>query len=189
MDLYRRFEAAVKKNGFASVKHYEDSLVSDLPKQAQVRICRMIRNYIEHENITFVEASDQMILFIEKELIELDENETPVRKKMIPVKSAIRDTDLIVVAADFMLKKKAPLIPIFDKTDYAIGVISYADIVQCVAAGDFTKARKVSIIQQPHKFGFINEDMPMSQVRTLISEHNRVYLVLNDSRKVIGWVV
>jgi predicted transcriptional regulator len=189
MDIYRRFEAAVKKSGFASIKAYEESFADNKFKQEQIKICRLIRNYIEHENANFVEASENMISFLLKEAMELDENETPVKKKMTSIKSAIRDTDLLVVAADFMTKKKADLIPIFDKNDFAIGCLSSAEIVKYIAAGDFTKAKKVSAVQSVHKFGFINEDTPMKQVRPMLNEHKKIYLVLNDSKKVVGWVV
>ena len=106
MNLYRRFEAVLRKSGFQSVKDYESSLENNHFKQEQVKICRLIRNYIEHESATFVEATDNMISFLENETVSFDESELPVKKKMIPVKYAIRDTDLIVVAADFMTKRK-----------------------------------------------------------------------------------
>jgi predicted transcriptional regulator len=189
MELYRRFDASLKKVGFDSVKAYEESLTSDQYKQGQVRICRLIRNYIEHENADFVEASDAMISFLEKISSELDEEEVPVRKKMISVKYAIRESDLIVIASDFMTKRKATIIPIFDKTDFAVGTLSQADIVKCIASGDFTKAKKVSTIQSQHKFGFVKDWMSMKQVRPLIEGHNKVYLVLNDAKKVVGWIV
>ena len=189
MDIYRRFEAAVKKSGFTSVRAYEESLKEDHFKQEQVRICRMVRNYIEHEIADFVEASENMINFIEKETIKLDESEMPVKEKMISVKNAIKDTDLLVVAADFMAKHNATIIPIFDKTDYAVGVLSNSDIVKYIASGDFTKAKKVSAVQAAYKFGFLHESMPMKQVGQLIADHNKVYLVLNDSKKVVGWIV
>ena len=189
MDIYRRFEAAVRAKGFGSVKEYEDALTNDQFRQSQIRICRLIRNYIEHENADFVEASDNMINFLEKETMELDESETPVKRKMMSIKNAIRDTDLIVVAADFMTKKKADMIPVFDKGDFAIGVLSNAEIVKYIASGDFTKAKKVSVVQTQHKFGFINESTPMKQVRPMLNGHKKVYLVLNDAKKVIGWIV
>jgi predicted transcriptional regulator len=189
MDLYRRFEMVVRANGYASVKEYEESLANNQYKQSQLRICRLIRNYIEHENAGFVEASDNMISFLEKEIISLDENETPVKKKMLHIKNAIRESDLLVIAADFMTKHKTELIPIFDKSDFAIGAISSADIVKYIASGDFTKAKKVSAIQSSHKFGFINEDMPMKKVHPILEGHKKIYLVLNDSKKVVGWIV
>lgn len=189
MNLYRRFEATLKKAGFQSVKDYETSLENDHFKQEQIRICRLIRNYIEHESASFVEASDNMMSFLEKEIVVFDEAETPVKKKMIPVKYAIRDTDLIVVAADFMIKRKQDIIPIFNKDDFAIGTLSYEDIVKLLAAGDFTKARKVSVAQAAHKFGFVKEDVPMKAVRLMIEGHQKVHLVLNDSKKVVGWIV
>jgi predicted transcriptional regulator len=189
MELYRRFESAVRNNGFGSVKEYEDSFNDNPFKQGQLRICRMIRNYIEHESSCFVEASDNMITFLEKETIALDENEIPVKKKMISLRNAIRDTDLIVVAADFMTKSQSTIIPIFDKNDFAVGVLSNAEIVKYIASGDFTKAKKVSAVQASHKFGFIKEDAPMKQVRPMLDGHKKVYLILNDSKKVIGWIV
>ena len=149
----------------------------------------MIRNYIEHESDSFVEASDNMIEFIEKETVALDESEIPVRKKMIPVKYAIRDTDLIVIAADFMAKRKLDLIPIFDKNDFAVLALSNAHIVKLIASGDFSKAKKVTSAAEKAPFGFLKEHTPMKQVLPLIAEHNKIFLVLNDSKKVIGWIV
>lgn len=189
MDTYRRFEGAIKATGkYNTVKEYEDS-ITDIQKQGQIRICRIIRNYIEHENASFVEATDAMIAFLESELMQLDENEIPVRKKMMSIKNGIKETDLLVVAADWMTKKKQPIIPIFNNDDFAVGVISYAGIAKLIAAGDFTKARKVSIIQEKHQFGFIKDSEPMKNVRPQIQQHNKVFLVLNDSKKVVGWIL
>ena len=190
MDIYRRFESAIKSTGkYSSVKEYEESLSENSAKQGQIRMCRMIRNYVEHENASFVEASDSMISFLEKETCELDENEMPVKKKMLSIKNAIKETDLIVIASDFMTKKKQPLIPVFNKDDFATGVISYEAIVKMVASGDFTKAKKVSLIAEQHKFGFFKETEPMKNVRPLLEGHKKVYLILNDSKNVVGWII
>lgn len=190
MDIYRRFESAIKSTGkYSSVKEYEESLSENSAKQGQIRMCRMIRNYIEHENASFVEASDSMIGFLEKETCELDENEMPVKKKMLSIKNAIKETDLIIIASDFMTKKKQPLIPVFNKDDFATGVISYEAIVKMVASGDFTKAKKVSLIAEQHKFGFFKETEPMKNVRPLLEGHKKVYLILNDSKNVVGWII
>ena len=190
LESYRRMEAAIKASGkFGSVKEYEDSLEPNGELQNKVRMCRMMRNYMEHENMVFLEATNQMIEFVEKIAIEFDEGNTPVKKKMISIKNAIKDTDLIVVAADYMTKKKMDMIPIFDKTDFSIGVLTYENIVKCIAAGDYTKSKKVSTIVVKHKFGFINENTPMSQVAPVIEKHDKVYLVLNDKKSVVGWII
>lgn len=188
IDLYNRFESAVKKSGFSSIKAYEESFADDQFKQEQIKICRLIRNYIEYESPSFVEASDNMMNFLEKEIMRLDEGDTPVKYKMIPIKYAIRDTDLIIVAADFMIKRKQSMIPVFNNDDFAIGAIEYKDIVKLLASGDFTKAKKVAIIQNNHKFGFVNEMTPMKQVLKIVEDHKKIYLVLNDSKKVVGWI-
>lgn len=188
MDLYRRLETAVKAKGYNSVKEYEESIINDQPKQGKMKICRTIRNYIEHENSAFVEASDNMIAFIEKEVGELDAKFLPVKKKMISIKYAIHESDLIVIAADFITKRKLSIIPVFDNNDFATGVISMSDVVKCVASGAFSKAKKVSMIQNTHKFGFLKEDTPMSEVMPLLENQNKIYLVLNDNKKVVGWI-
>lgn len=190
LDTYRRMEAAIKASGkYSSVKEYEDSLEDDSERQGELRICRMMRNYMEHENITFLEASDQMIEFVENLAIEFNEENVPVKKKMIGIRNAIRDTDLIVVAADYMTKKKTSVIPIFNKDDFSVGILTYENIVKYIASGDFTKAKKVSAVVSKHKFGFINENVPINQVRQLLKGHNKVYLILNDNKKVVGWIV
>lgn len=189
LEVYRRFESVLKADGkYFTVKDYEDALESDKSKQNKLRMCRMIRNYIEHENQTFLEATDEMIDFLEKETISIDESETPVKKKMVSVKNAIKDTDLIVVAADYMTKKKYDTIPIFDKTDFSVGVLTYESIVKYIASGDFSKAKKTSVIVAKHKFGFVKEDMPMKEVRKWLNGE-KVFLVLNESKKVVGWII
>ena len=119
----------------------------------------------------------------------LDESELPVKKKMISVKYAIRDTDLIVIAADFMSKRKLDIIPIFDKNDFAVAALSNADIVKLIASGDFSKAKKVTAASEKHVFGFLKEHASMKQVAPLSADHKKIYLVLNDQKKVVGWIV
>ena len=57
MELYRKFESLIRTAGYESVKAYEDSLSEDSKKQGKIRMCRVIRNYIEHEDQAFVEAT------------------------------------------------------------------------------------------------------------------------------------
>lgn len=183
-------EAAIKASGkFENVRDYEDSLENDKTKQASLRFCRMARNHIVHENADFFEVSDKMIEFVEDLSVEFNEENIPVKKKMFSMRNAIKDTDLLVVAADFMTKKKQHIIPVFDKTDYSIGVLTYENIVKYIAAGDFTKAKKVAAVTNKHKFGFIKDDTPMSKVRVLTEKHDRVYLILNDNKKIVGWII
>jgi len=190
IEIYRRFEVAVRKYVGCTVKDYEDILEQDPERQGKIRICRLIRNYIEHENSAFVFASYEMISFLEKETCLLDDAETPVKKKMIPIRYAIRDNDLIIVAADFLTKRNAPMVPIFgSKNNYAIGLVSQSDIVKCVAAGEFSKPKKVASILIPHRFGFFQSDTPMKTVSPLIASHQKIYLVLNEERDVVGWIV
>ena len=189
LEMYRRFESVLKSQGlYFTVKDYEDSLENDKAKQNKIRMCRMIRNYLEHENQTFLEATDEMISFLEKEIIEMDEQEVPVKKKMISLKNSHKEGDLIVVVADNMLKKKYSMVPIFDSADYAKGVLTYEAIVKYVASGDFTKAKKAVAAMTPHKFGFVNENTAMKEVRKQLTGQ-KVFLVLNDSRKVVGWII
>lgn len=187
IDIYRRLEYLLLSLGYGGVKGYEDSLNEDRAKQGQLRICRTVRNYIEHESAVFVFASDKMIAFLESELSALDEGETPVKKKMIGINNAIHDDDLVVTAAAFMNKRKTEVIPVFDKNNFAVGLLTTQNIMQCLANGSYTKSRKVGAIKSTCKFSFITDSQPMKQVRPLL-DGKTVFLVLNSDKKVIGWI-
>lgn len=184
---YRELETLLRKNGFESVKAFEDSLNDDTVRQGHVRICRVMRNYMEHEDISFIEASDKMISFLQKEALRLDDGLVPVKKKMIPISNGIRDSDPIIVGVSFMTKKQLDTIPIFDKTGFAIGVMTEKGVMACVASGDYSKARKISSIVSNYKFAFVNESTPFREVLPYLEE-KKIVLVMNNDKKILGWL-
>ena len=186
MELYRKFKSLIRTAGYESVKAYEDSLSEDSKKQGKVRMCRVIRNYIEHEDQAFVEATPEMINFIQGEIYLIDEQELPVKKKMM--KTFIAENDPIMVAAAFMEKHKLSIIPVMNDKGFVSSAISAMSIMKIIASGDYSKTKKVNAIQSKYKFSFINENDSIKSIRPYLNG-TRIYLVLNDNKKIVGWLI
>lgn len=186
MELYRKFESLIRTAGYESVKAYEDSLSEDSKKQGKVRMCRVIRNYIEHEDQAFVEATPKMINFIQGEIYLIDEQELPVKKKMM--KTFIAENDPIMVAAAFIEKHKLNIIPVMNDKGFVSSAVSAMNIMKIIASGDYSKTKKVNAIQSKYKFSFINENDSIKSIRPYLNG-TRIYLVLNDNKKIVGWLI
>lgn len=189
LDIYKKFESAVRVTRGCTVKEYEDTFDNDPTKQEKIRISRMMRNYLSHQDMKFIEVTQDMIDFIQNELIQLDEGELPVKKKMISTRITPKETELLTTTCDWMSKKKIAATPIFNEKDFAVGVITQNDIVKFVASGNFNKTKKTSVIVSPYKFKFLSETTPMKTVYPMIEKHDQIYLILSQANKVIGWIL
>lgn len=189
MEAYRNFEVVLKKQNITP-KDYEDSIAdSNAEKAAKIRLCRTVRNYLTHENTVFVTASQPMIDMLVQETALLDTAEMPVKKKMVKLTDSIHDSDLITSALSFMLRKKLTKVPVFNDENYAIGTFSFTDLATIVAAGNFTKAKKIAAANSTVKFNFIAENAPMSEVRTIVdNKPDEIFLIINAKSKVVGWI-
>ena len=189
LDIYKKFESAVRVTRGCTVKEYEDTFDNDPAKQEKIRISRMMRNYLSHQDMKFIEVTQDMIDFIQNELIQLDEGELPVKKKMISTRITPKETELLTTTCDWMSKKKIAATPIFNEKDFAVGVITQNDVVKFVASGNFNKTKKTSVIVSSYKFKFLSETTPMKTVYPMIEKHDQIYLILSQANKVIGWIL
>ena len=189
LDVYKKFEVAIRGKYNCTIKEYEDSLTDDGCRQEKIRIARLIRNYLSHQDMKFVEATQDMINFIQEELILIDENEMPVKKKMFSVRTTPKENELLTTTCDWMSKKKISATPIFNDKDFAIGVLTQNDIVKFIASGNFNKTKKTGVVVTPYKFKFLSETTPMKTVYPMIEKHDQIYLILSQSNKVIGWIL
>lgn len=189
LDVYKKFEFAVRNVYNCTVKEYEDMLVNESSRQEKIRMSRLTRNYLSHQDMKFVEATQDMVDFIQEELIKLDEGELPVKKKMISVRVTPKETELLTTTCDWMSKKKIVATPIFNDKDFAVGVLTQNDIVKFIASGNFNKTKKTNVIVSPYKFKFLSETTPMKTVYPMIEKHDQIYLILSQANKVIGWIL
>lgn len=188
LEAYRNFES-VLRTADMTPRDYEDKM-TDPEKAAKLRLCRTIRNYLAHENVSFTDASENMVDFIVKETAQLDEAETPVKKKMFKMTDSIHEDDLISSAVTIMLKKKLTMVPVFNESNYCTGVFSFTDLANMIANGNYTKSKKVSMAMSPVRFTMLSETTPMSQVLNYVNDKKYgVYMITNTkTKKIIGWV-
>ena len=69
LESYRNLENELRYDNL-SVLDYENSL-KDSNKQEKLKLCRITRNYLSHQDTCFVEASKEMINFVDSLTTEI----------------------------------------------------------------------------------------------------------------------
>lgn len=188
-ETYKRFELLAKSKGYPSVKAYEDSVNEKSKSDAsKLKLCRTIFTFLTYTSQVFVEVSQQMIDFIDEQIVLLDKNQAPVKTKMISVSESIKDSDLITSAVNYMFLKNVEIAPVFDSKGYATGVITFKDVAALVASGKYSKAKTVSSIVQKVRFAFCSEETPVSQIGNYNNGKPLICLAMNSENKVVGWL-
>lgn len=151
---FKEIENLIKKlpnaTSDSNFKWYEDSIL-DMEKKNKLYICRIIRNYIQHNKDyeNFIEISDEMIKFMENILKEINGKISKAEDIMIQLnkinKCCIKDNCLDILK--LMIKKKIEYIPLIEN-DLFIGIISIYDLTEFVLnnksknLSNFTKFKK-----------------------------------------------
>lgn len=190
LEVYRKYETAVRSKGFETSKDYEDSIADmDTSKAGKLRFCRTVRNFLAHEqdSRSFASVSDRMTKFILDVVYELDNGELPVSKKIITVSSLCKDTDTVAVAVAFMLKKNTDAIPVFTRNGEFKGIFTSRMLMELVASSKYTKTLKLSAVSlSTKKSDYIVVDK-LCPVKDAFSYYRAGMVVLvSENKSVIG---
>lgn len=190
LEVYRKYETAVRGKGFETSKDYEDSIAdTDTAKAGKLRFCRTVRNFLAHEqdSKSFASVSDRMTKFVLDVVYELDNGELPVSKKMTAVSSLCKDTDTVANAVAFMLKKNTDAIPVFTKNGEFKGIFTSRMLMELVAKSKYTKTLKLSAVSLSTKksdYVTIDKSCP---VKDAFSYYKAGEVVLvSENKKVVG---
>ena len=90
LTLYKSYENALRDQGRDPRQVETDYESSDPSKAARLRMCRLFRNYLAHENDPgFLMPSDKMLDFLEKEVFDLKVQNDSVKQHTKPAGSYI----------------------------------------------------------------------------------------------------
>lgn len=79
LDAYRALDTELKYDD-KSILDYENTLVG--LEQEQLKVCRIMRNYMAHNDTTFITASKDQIKFLEKLVLEIRKSSSTVKDFM-----------------------------------------------------------------------------------------------------------
>ena len=65
LDAFRALDTELKDQG-STVLEYENSLKDGSIEKEKLKVCRIMRNYMAHNDTTFLTASNEQIKFLQK---------------------------------------------------------------------------------------------------------------------------
>ena len=97
LDAFRALDTELKYDD-RTVLDYENNLNGI--EQEQLKVCRIMRNYMAHNDTTFITASKEQIKFLDKQVTEIRKTSKLVKdlmKKVKPIKATSTMKDVIAL--------------------------------------------------------------------------------------------
>lgn len=146
LDAFRALDTELKSDG-STVLDYENSL--DTLGQERLKVCRIMRNYMAHNDTTFLATTNAQIKFLEEQVTKIRKNAHTVkdemkRVKLIKATAAIKD---VIASID-----KFPIAPI--ETKAGLYLVDKDILIHNLAIGN----KKIAIPARLPKYAAIAKD-------------------------------
>lgn len=145
-----------------TVLEFEESLtLKDAEVNQKLKVCRIVRNYIQHNDVNFVEPSKEMIDFIANlsdYVRSLEMSADDVLKKLTPLTLS----DTITDAAKKLSRNK--LMPVVDKRKICIGIVTDETIRAAVSKGTRPSSKLSNIESLIKSATIISKDIPVKNI-------------------------
>lgn len=162
---YNDFEKIISASNAVqarTVLEFEESLtLKDAEANQKLKVCRIVRNYIQHNDVNFVEPSKEMIDFIANlsdyvRSLEMSAND--VLKKLTPLTLS----DTITDAAKKLSRNK--LMPVVDKKKVCVGIVTDETIRAAVSKGTRPSSKLSNIESLIKSATIISKDIPVKNI-------------------------
>lgn len=176
----------------SNFKWYEDNII-DIEKKNKLYLCRIIRNYIQHNKDyeKFIKISDDMIKFMENIFQEINNQLSNAETIMIKLnkidKCSLKDKGLDVL--NLMIKKKLEYIPLIEN-DFFVGIVSIYDLTEFVLDN---KSKNLSSFSKFKKnnYKFVKPNILVEDVLKLKEDNIKFVFVTENGTsktKILGLV-
>lgn len=177
----------------ANIKWYEDS-IDDAEKRNKLYYCRIVRNYIQHNNDykEFITITDGMINFLNEISVEISSKIYQAKDEMIPLSKINKATtkDKAIDTLKLMTKKKISLCPIIEDDIY-VGMINIYELTDFVLENKTKTLKDYTKIKQKTGYKLIKESLPMEEVLNLKRDNSYIFCTDTGTSKgkIIGVIV
>ena len=170
IESYNEFEILLRKEKEMPPLEYEEHLPPE--DMNKLKICRICRNYIQHNGKDFVIPTEAMVSFIKSLASKIESEITSVKDNMSRVKP-LTPKDNITDAAKRL--ERLPFVPVVEN-DVCIGVITDETIRKaCAKNTKKIKDMSLSSIKYTKRDIFL-KDAPVPSVVTDTGKQNGKYL-------------
>lgn len=174
LEYYKALEKTVMEVDECSIFELENQLGQDSEEANRLKICRLMRNFLSHNNNSdgFVSASHAMIAFLDSETKkELKKKKTAgdISKK---IRSISEDDSLQECAGRL---SRVPFLPVTDKEGKLIGCITAKSICSAFSGSPLNARTKVKAAVS--KCGSVLADTPADEVleSCIVTDKNGKY--------------
>ena len=170
LDAFRALDSELKLNN-TTVLDYENSL--DTLEQERMKVCRIMRNYMAHNDKSFITASNEQIKFLDNQVTEIRKKSHTVKDEMKRIKPLKATEPIKNVLAQIV---KYPIVPIETKT--GIYLVDKDTLLKQLAAGN----KKIDIPARLPKYKTTNK---LERIENLTTG---IYIVL-EKDSYIGLIM
>lgn len=172
LDAFRALDSELKDQG-STVLEYENSLKDGSVEKEKLKVCRIMRNYMSHNDTTFLTASTEQIKFLDAQTEEVLKRAHLVKdemKRVKPLKATAPIKDIIAALDKF------PVCPL--ETKAGIYLVDKDILVHQLAGG----AKKIAVPAKLPKYKITTK---MTKIEDLTSG---TYLVI-EKDAYIGIII
>ena len=191
LNLYKKIETAIPKMKDApldaNVRWFEESIV-DMEKRNKLYLCRIIRNYIQHnaDFKTFIHISSEMIDFLSNIYIEVLQHQLKNKDIMIHGNQLIirNINDNIIDTIKKMETKKQDFVPIIENNKL-LGIFSDKIIRQILIKNKSTEKTFDQIrifLKIPGDVKFVKTEDTIEKTLELIKKDCKCVICTNNGR-------
>lgn len=174
LEAYKELESELKYNG-QSVLDYENSLSGT--EQEKLKVCRIMRNYMSHNDTNFLTPSDEQIKYLNSITLNIRKKAHCVKdemKKVVLVKETETLKNILPMIA------KYPIVPI--ATKIGVYLLDKDTFVTLLAKGE----KKAVIPSRLPKYKYVDKN---ERMETLSSGTYIVTSTGNDEGDYVGILI
>lgn len=126
LEKYKKLEELLKQSQSFPDSIFElETSYNNSKEGEKLKLCRLVRNYLQHNTDVFIEPTEEMIKFLDSEIFEIESKFLRVKDQYIRVKAI--SEDLTFKEAILLLNTKN-FLPVVNKDNLVIGTFNDAVI-------------------------------------------------------------
>ena len=122
LEKYKKLEELLKQSqGFPDSIFELETSYNNSKEGEKLKLCRLVRNYLQHNTDVFIEPTEEMIKFLDSEIFEIESKFLRVKDQCIRSKAI--SEDLTFKEAILLLNTKN-FLPVVNKDNLVIGTFN-----------------------------------------------------------------
>lgn len=159
LDAYRNLENELRAEN-KTVLEYENSL-QDTNIQEKLKLCRITRNYLSHQDTKFASVNKEMVEFLDKLAKEINLKAHTVKDEMKKIKPIFLNENIKNIIP---MCAKYKYVPIVDKkTNQLIHIIDSEFLVEQLAKNN----KKIVLPKKREKYNYIDKNSRLDKLSGL----------------------